>query len=39
VCDGGTQYRVFFAGKSPLPAAIVEAYRTLVASARIGGEA
>jgi hypothetical protein len=39
VCDGGKQYRVFLAGRSPVAADVVEAYRTLVASARVGGEA
>jgi hypothetical protein len=39
ICDGGVQYRIFFAAASPAPADAVEAYRTLVASARIGGQA
>ncbi len=39
LCDGATQYRVLFAGRSPLPASVLEAYRALVASVRVGGEA
>jgi hypothetical protein len=38
-CDGGTQYQIFFTAKSPAPAEVLEAHRTLVASARVGGEA
>ncbi|HET8538281.1 MAG TPA: hypothetical protein VFL83_00275 [Anaeromyxobacter sp.] len=38
-CDGGVQYRVFFTAATPAAAEHVEAQRTLVASARIGGEA
>jgi hypothetical protein len=38
VCDGGVQYRVFFAAASPMPPEAIEAYRALVESARIGGE-
>jgi hypothetical protein len=38
-CDGGVQYRVFFTAATPAPAEALEAYRTLVASARVGGEA
>jgi hypothetical protein len=38
-CDGGMQYRVFFTAASPAAAQDLEAQRTLVASARIGGEA
>ncbi len=38
-CDGGVQYRVFFTAASPAAADHLEAERTLVASARIGGEA
>jgi hypothetical protein len=39
VCDGGVQYRVFFTAATPAAAEHLEAQRTLVASARIGGEA
>ncbi len=39
VCDGPVQYRIFFTGRSPLGPEVLEAYRTLTASARIGGEA
>ncbi len=38
-CDGGVQYRVFFTAATPAAADHLEAQRTLVASARIGGEA
>lgn len=38
VCDGGVQYRVFFAASSPMSPEALEAYRALVESARIGGE-
>jgi len=38
-CDGGVQYRVFFTAATPAPADALEAYRSLLASARIGGEA
>jgi hypothetical protein len=39
ICDGGVQYRVFFAGRSPLAPEVIDVYRTLVQSARVGGEA
>ena len=39
VCDGGVQYRIFLSGASPLSKDVLEAYRTLLATARIGGEA
>lgn len=39
ICDGGVQYRLFFAGRSPLPKEIIDVYRDLVARTRIGGEA
>jgi hypothetical protein len=39
VCDGGVQYRVFFTATSPASQAALEAYRALVESARIGGQA
>jgi hypothetical protein len=38
-CDGGVQYRIFLAGRSPVAPEVVEAYRTLVGTARVGGEA
>jgi hypothetical protein len=38
-CDGGSQYRIFLTARSPAPAQVVEAYRALTASARIGGQA
>lgn len=38
-CDGGVQYRIFFTAATPAAAEHVEAQRTLVSSARIGGEA
>jgi hypothetical protein len=37
VCDGAVQYRLFFTGRSPIPAEILEAWRGVVASARLGG--
>jgi hypothetical protein len=36
VCDGGTQYRLFFAGRSPVPKDVLEAWRALTGSAAIG---
>jgi len=39
VCDGGVQYRVFFAAATPATREALEAYRSLVQTARIGGEA
>lgn len=38
-CEGGSQYRVFFTAATPAAPEALEAYRALVASARIGGEA
>jgi hypothetical protein len=38
VCDGGAQYRLFFTAASPASQEALEAYRTLVESARIGGQ-
>lgn len=38
-CDGGVQYRVFFTAATPSPPEALEAWRTLIASARLGGEA
>lgn len=37
-CDGGVQYRVFLTAATPASPEHLEAQRTLVASARIGGE-
>ncbi len=37
-CDGGVQYRIFFTAATPAAPDVVDAQRTLVASARIGGE-
>lgn len=36
-CDGGTQYQLFFTARTPAPPEMIEAYRTLVQSAKIGG--
>jgi hypothetical protein len=37
-CDGGMQYQVFFTARSPATAEAIEAYKTLLATARVGGE-
>jgi len=37
-CDGGTQYRVFFTAATPASAEALEAWKTFVQTARIGGE-
>jgi hypothetical protein len=37
-CDGGVQYQVFLTARSPAPLEVVETYRALTRSARIGGE-
>ena len=37
LCDGPVQYRLFFTGRSPIPAEVLEAWRGVVASARLGG--
>ncbi|HEX9309075.1 MAG TPA: hypothetical protein VF894_16390 [Anaeromyxobacter sp.] len=37
-CDGGVQYRVFFTAATPAPAEAIETWRTLLQSARLGGE-
>jgi hypothetical protein len=37
-CDGGVQYRVFFTAATPASRDALEAHRTLLQSARIGGE-
>jgi hypothetical protein len=39
VCDGGVQYRIFLSGGTPLQKDVLEVYRTLLSSVRIGGEA
>jgi hypothetical protein len=36
VCDGVTQYRLFFAGRAPVPQDVMEAWRALTKSARVG---
>jgi hypothetical protein len=38
-CDRGAQYRVFFTAATPSPPEALEAWRVLVSSARLGGEA
>ncbi len=38
-CDGGVQHRVFFTAATPAEPEALEAWKTLLASARIGGEA
>ncbi|HVI94814.1 MAG TPA: hypothetical protein VM753_12460 [Anaeromyxobacter sp.] len=38
-CDGGQQYQVFFTARSPATPDALEAYRTLLATARVGGQA
>lgn len=38
-CDGGSQYRVFLTARTPAPPEVLEAYRALTSSARIGGRA
>jgi hypothetical protein len=35
VCDGGTQYRIFFAGRSPVPKDVIEAWRAFTKSALV----
>jgi hypothetical protein len=37
-CDGGAQYQVFLTARSPAPQEVVDAYRSLTASARLGGQ-
>jgi hypothetical protein len=39
VCDGGVQYRLFLSGGTPLSKDVLEVYRTLLSTVRIGGEA
>jgi hypothetical protein len=36
-CDGAVQYRLFFTGRSPIPAEALEAWREVVRRARLGG--
>jgi len=36
-CDGGVQYRLWFAGRSPLSREMLDAQKRLVGSAQIGG--
>jgi hypothetical protein len=36
LCDGGTQYRLFFAGRTPVPRDVLEAMRALTKSAALG---
>lgn len=35
LCDGGTQYRLFFAGRSPIPKDVLAAMRTLTRTATL----
>lgn len=37
VCDGAVQHRVVFTGRSPIPAALLEAWREVVRTARLPG--
>jgi hypothetical protein len=37
VCHGGVQHRLTFTGRSPISAGLLEAWRGVVASARLGG--
>ncbi len=37
-CDGGVQYQVFLTARTPAPADVIETYRALVGTARVGGE-
>ncbi len=37
VCQGGEQHRLMFNGRSPISAELLEAWRGVVASARLGG--
>jgi hypothetical protein len=39
VCDGATQYRVFFTAATPATPEAIDVWRTLMQAARIGGEA
>jgi hypothetical protein len=36
ICDGSTQYRLFFGGPTPLPPEAMAAYKRMVATARLG---
>ncbi len=37
-CDGGHQYQVFFTARTPATPDVLEAYRTLLQTARVGGQ-
>jgi hypothetical protein len=37
VCQGGEQHRLFFTGRSPIPGELLEAWRGVVGSVRLGG--
>lgn len=37
VCHGGVQHRLFFTGRSPIAPDLLEAWRDVVASVRLGG--
>lgn len=37
VCQGGEQHRLFFTGRSPIGAELLEAWREVVGSAKLGG--
>jgi len=37
VCDGPVQYRLAFNGRSPIPVELLEAWRVVVKSVRLGG--
>jgi len=39
LCDGGVQYRIFLAGRTPAAPEVLEVQRALVERARVGGEA
>ena len=38
VCDGATQYRLFFAGRAPVPADVMDAWRGFTRSAAFTGD-
>jgi hypothetical protein len=37
VCDGGVQHRLFFTGRSPIPAPLLDAWHEVVKGVRLGG--
>ncbi len=37
VCDGSTQYQIFFAGRSPVAKDVLAAWKTLTRTATFGG--